>query len=243
MRIIPVLDLKGRLVVHGKAGHRERYTPIVSQLAATADPVTIARALRDHFGLEEFYVADLDAIAGASPSCSVYVELRRLGLRLWVDAGVSDHRFIAPLQEAGIDTIVAGLETSAGPDALAQILAALSPERLVFSLDLRQTKPVTASSAWHQLDAASIAAEAIAIGIRRLLILDLTRIGMGGGTGTESLCRQLARDYPDIEISAGGGVRNVEDLRRLSESGVSNVLVASALHDGRLGPEEVAQFL
>ena len=40
----------------------------------------------------------------------------------------------------------------------------------------------------------------------------------------------------------GGGVRGVEDLRRLKRSGASAVLVASALHDGRLTPGAAAEF-
>jgi len=44
----------------------------------------------------------------------------------------------------------------------------------------------------------------------------------------------LATTFPGVEISAGGGVRGVEDLSRLRDGGVQNVLVASALHDGRL---------
>jgi phosphoribosylformimino-5-aminoimidazole carboxamide ribotide isomerase len=242
MRIIPVLDLKDGWVVHGKAGQRERYAPIVTQFTASAEPIAVAQAIRDRFGFKEFYLADLDAIMGAPPTWSTYAVLRGMGARLWVDAGIRDVHSVAPLQEARIDTIVAGLETLAGPDTLAQILAAVGPKRLVFSLDLRQTKPVAAYATWRELDPVSIAAEAATIGMRRLLVLDLARVGMSGGIGTESLCAQLARSYPNIEISAGGGIRNVEDLHRLSESGVANALVASALHDGRITPEEAAEF-
>jgi phosphoribosylformimino-5-aminoimidazole carboxamide ribotide isomerase len=71
-------------------------------------------------------------------------------------------------------------------------------------------------------------------GIRSLIVLDLARVGSGTGIGTEALCQRLAACHPDVEIVAGGGVRGVADLLRLKEIGVHGVLVASALHDGRL---------
>ena len=70
-----------------------------------------------------------------------------------------------------------------------------------------------------------IAEQAIQAGVRRVLILDLAHVGVGEGTGTESLCARLTAAYPHVEFSAGGGVRGVEDLHRLRNCGVQNVLV------------------
>ena len=49
-------------------------------------------------------------------------------------------------------------------------------------------------------------------------------------------------DIPGLEVTAGGGVRGRADLDRLKACGVRNVLVASALHDGRLSRSEVTPF-
>src|SRR5438445_13047765 len=84
----------------------------------------------------------------------------------------------------------------------------------------------------------SIAFKAVQLGIRRLLVLDLARVGTGGGTGTEALCKELLQRHPEIELAAGGGVRAQQDLRSLKEGGIAAVLAASALHDGRLQPEQ-----
>src|SRR5260370_25522999 len=43
------------------------------------------RAFREQLGLEEIYLADLDAIAGARPAWNMYREIQALGCRLWVD--------------------------------------------------------------------------------------------------------------------------------------------------------------
>jgi phosphoribosylformimino-5-aminoimidazole carboxamide ribotide isomerase len=67
-----------------------------------------------------------------------------------------------------------------------------------------------------------------------MIVLDLSRVGVGSGTGTEELCARLGSALPDVELIAGGGIRGPEDLRRLKKCGVGTALAASALHDGRL---------
>ena len=62
MKILPVLDLLDGIVVRGVAGKRNAYRPVESQLVDNPDPIFVAEAFRNHFGLTEFYLADLDAI-------------------------------------------------------------------------------------------------------------------------------------------------------------------------------------
>jgi phosphoribosylformimino-5-aminoimidazole carboxamide ribotide isomerase len=233
MRVIPVLDLKGGLVVRGVAGRREEYRPVISRLTGSALPVDVARAFLSHLGLSELYLADLDAIAGAPPALETFAALHALGCRLWVDAGLRTADQALPLADAGVETLVAGLETLAGPEELAR-LCDRHGERVVFSLDLKEGKPLGNLSPWAETSPEALARQAVSRGVQRLLVLDLTRVGVGTGTGTEELCRHLATEYPDVELAAGGGVRGPDDLRRLADCGVKAVLVSSALHDGRL---------
>jgi phosphoribosylformimino-5-aminoimidazole carboxamide ribotide isomerase len=238
MRILPVLDVQGGRVVRGVGGRRQEYRPVVSRLTPSCRPVDVAEAFRDHFGLSELYVADLDAIGGAAPELALYAALRSRDFRLWVDAGVRTAATAGPVAAAGVEGVVAGLETLAGPEVLAELCRDLG-ERVVFSLDLRDGVPLGDVSGWGCADAPSLAARAVAAGVRRLIVLDLARVGEGGGTGTEDLCRRLAGTYPGVDVIAGGGVRGLADLERLRQCGAAGVLVASALHDGRLRPEEV----
>jgi HisA/HisF family protein len=233
MRVIPVLDVMDGEVVHGLGGRRHEYRPIVSRLTASSRPLDVAAALASHFGCRELYVADLDAILDGEPAWPLYAALHEQAFRLWVDAGVRQMTRACQLADAGIDRIVVGLETVAGPAELAEIVRAFG-ERIVFSLDLRQGEPLGERDAWQRLDAEGIAVQAVRLGVRRLLVLDLAQVGCNNGTGTRELCARLSTKYPQVSISAGGGVRHRGDLEDLRECGVQVALVASALHDGRL---------
>jgi phosphoribosylformimino-5-aminoimidazole carboxamide ribotide isomerase len=218
MRIIGVLDVRGGVAVRGVAGRREEYRPVSSVLCPGSQPLSLARAVRQELGLAEIYVADLDAIAGRPPDVPLYEALAREGFRLLVDCGV---RTAGP---SGPWRLVAGLETLSGPDVL--------NTEMVFSLDLKGGQPL-AGPGWPAGPRA-ILAEAVGRGVRSAIILDLARVGTGEGTGTDQLCVWARREWPALEIIAGGGVSGRADLDRLRLAGVDAALVASALHDGRL---------
>jgi len=241
MRILPVLDIQGGLVVRGIGGLRHQYRPIRSKLAATSQIIDVALGFRTHFGLNELYVADLDAIAQGNSTVDTYITLHEFGFALWVDAGLHRAKAAAPLISAGVGRVIFGLETLAGPEELAKACS-LFGEHVVFSLDLKQGTPLGDPTQWNAADALSIAEQAIAAGVGSMILLDLARVGKSEGTGTDSLCAQLVAAYPHLELVTGGGVRNIDDLRALDRRGVSGVLVASALHDGTLRREDLAEF-
>lgn len=240
MAILPVLDLLGGQVVRGIGGRRHEYRPIVSKLVDSSDPLQVAEAMRERFDFTEFYVADLDAIQGREPQYDVIRRLQQHAFDLWIDAGVASvsSPAFSLLQELIRVRLIVGLETISGPDALAQVFQASLMNRVVFSLDLQNGKPLGNPSAWKTDDAWAIACRALEIGVTSLIVLDLARVGEGTGIGTETLCERLKRDFPNVQLTAGGGVRGVEDVNRLLAIGVDYVLVASALHDGRLSSNE-----
>jgi phosphoribosylformimino-5-aminoimidazole carboxamide ribotide isomerase len=70
-------------------------------------------------------------------------------------------------------------------------------------------------------------------------LLDLARVGSGEGVNLPVLKEALAS--LNIEVFVGGGVRDVEDLAALKNLGVSGVLLATALHSGRISPDDLRQ--
>ena len=79
MQIIPVLDLLDSVVVRGVAGQRDEYRPVESSIAPSSNPVDVAIAFRETFGLNRLYIADLDAILRSEPNLLVYGQLQQEG--------------------------------------------------------------------------------------------------------------------------------------------------------------------
>ena len=236
-RVLPVMDVKQGQVVRGLAGRREEYRPLRSRLVPSADPVQVARAFQERLGCQDLYLADLDAICSGRSDPHLYGQLAGVGLRLWLDAGVRSEQDGLLLTQLPIFRVVLGLETLQGLEVVRSLCARCDPERFVFSLDLRDGQPLV-GGVWPSRKPHDLVQAVADAGIRTIIVLDLSRVGTGLGTGTEALCRQLRDRHPQREWILGGGIGTVDDLRRAFAAGASKVLVASALHDGRLTPAD-----
>lgn len=239
-RVVPVLDVYRGEVVHAVAGRRSEYRPISSCLVASTDPVAVACALSQHVGTREIYLADLDAILGGPRRLDLIAELSRRGFHVWLDAGLRFADEAKSLFAAGAAVVIAGLESVEAFEDLA-ILGVDFGERIAVSLDLRDGQPVVRDARRRGRSAEWLAFELAAdYGVPRMILLDLARVGLGEGTGTMGLCRQLRGAFPGLQLVVGGGVRGPADLPTLAASGADAVLVATALHRGRFAPNPAA---
>jgi phosphoribosylformimino-5-aminoimidazole carboxamide ribotide isomerase len=238
MVVLPVLDILNGHVVHGVAGRRSEYRRIVSRLTTSNHPLDVAKAIRAEYGLDSLYVADLDGILAQKPNLLLYRQLIDEGFDLLVDAGLRISTDVAIIRESGVDQVIVGLESCRSPDDLAAITA--TRVETTFSLDLFDRKPCRRcdSSGWSD-DSCEIIRQAIEAQVNAILPLDLSDVGMGTGGSNDSLCRFTRNAFPSIRLITGGGVRNVQDLRRLRSLGVDAVLVATALHEGTLTRDEI----
>jgi phosphoribosylformimino-5-aminoimidazole carboxamide ribotide isomerase len=245
MRVIGVVDLLAGRAVHAYAGRREAYAPVrdVRGVRSVAgDPVALARSYVDDLGLTELYVADLDAILGGAAQDPLVARLAALGVPIWLDAGVSSVDRARQALAAGARRVVVGLETLVSYEALDAICAAVGGERVALSLDVRNDDPIVAPAASGALAAGGpperVAARAAEAGVGAVIVLDLARVGTGSGLNLGLIAR-VRTAVAGLTLLAGGGVRGLTDLQQLADLGCDAALVATALHDGRLGAADI----
>ena len=202
----------------------------------------MAEAFRDHFGLTEFYLADLDAILHDRPNLPIYKELVDHGFDLIVDAGLRDTDRAGELIAHGVSAVIAGLETIPGPELLETLTQTFRSDRILFSLDLNNGEPLGDLTSWETSDPFAIGRRAVDAGITRMIVLDLAAVGIHEGISTIPLCQQLQDSFPQLEIVTGGGVRDTDDLKQLAAIGIDGVLIASALHNGRIDAATIRAF-
>ena len=244
MQILPVIDLKDGEVVRGVAGQRATYQRVQSLLAPDPTVPAVATAFASQLQVDTIYVADLDAIAGQEPNWLALEQIHQAGLQIWLDAGVESQTRARQLldyaeQHVPLAGVIVGLESVPDSETLADLWQLIGGERAIFSLDLKQGQPLTSSAGWDGQTPEEIAHQAIEIGFQRMIVLDLSAVGMDQGTPVESLCHNLHVAYPEVVLISGGGIRGLPDLQRLADHGCTGALVASALHDGRLGTAEL----
>ncbi len=233
MRVIGVIDLKGGKAVHARGGSRDLYEPVHSVLLSEdqrGDAMALARAYRERLGLPEIYVADLDRITKGGPLSETVASIAAVGVPLMVDAGITSVTSAAAVLATGARRVVVGLETLTSLEELASIVEAVGPSRVVFSLDVRGEQAITRpAGALTGVEPVAVAREATSCGIRSVVVLDLARVGRSGGPRM-SLVEQVRGACPDVELIAGGGVRDRKDIDRLAAIGCDAALVGTALH-------------
>jgi len=230
MDVIPVIDLKGGVVVHARGGKRNCYQPIVTPLAGTSAPLDVVRGLLSVHPFSTFYIADLDAIAAEGDNRPIVQHLRRElpSLRLWVDSGIADQNAVVSWRAADLGDLVLGSE--------AQIDCALvhqsgADSDVVLSLDFRG-------------DVFQGPQDLLAQPVRwphRVIVMTLARVGSGAGPDLERL-RDIGKQAGGRAVYAAGGVRDASDLAALARAGMAGALVATSLHDGRLRGADIAEL-
>ncbi|MBA3590990.1 HisA/HisF-related TIM barrel protein [Methylibium sp.] len=229
MNIVPVIDLLHGQVVRGVRGDRAQYRPIVSALAGSAEPLAVADRLCEHCATDLLYVADLDALQGRPVQVAVLAGLLRARptLNLWLDIGLAGRDALEALF-AALGTAssrvapVLASESIASKAELSRCLA-LAPDALL-SLDRRGPAVLDPAGLW----------DAPALWPQRVIVMTLDRVGADAGPDLATLAAVRAR-APEATLIGAGGIRGEADLSAAAQAGAKAWLVASALHDGRIG--------
>jgi phosphoribosylformimino-5-aminoimidazole carboxamide ribotide isomerase len=227
--IIPVIDLLGGLVVHARGGERDSYRPLTSPLAASAEPDEVVRGLLRLHPFRSLYIADLDAIRkqGQHSATVRALHAEHPDLDLWVDAGFANACPCGRLLGSGIGSLVLGSESQRDTDLLASMAG---EPRLVLSLDYKGPTPLGPPDVFARVD----------LWPERVIVMTLAAVGGTAGPDLARLTEVLAV-AGQRRVYAAGGVRDAADLRAVRDLGCAGVLVASALHDGRLGAEDLVR--
>lgn len=230
LHVVPVIDLKEGGVVHARRGDRGRYPPLRSSLCAGNDPVAVVGGLLRLHPFRVVYAADLDAIQGSGDNRPALARLKAAfpEVGFWVDAGFRSADAVRGFAASGLGDAVLGSESLEGLAPLLALRADPVWERVILSLDFRDRfvgppdlpdRP----DLWPQ----------------RIIVMTLARVGSGEGPDWSRLA-EIGRAKPQASLFAAGGVRDGDDLRTLAARGGAGALVATALHDGRIGGAELA---
>ncbi len=239
MRIIPVIDLMKGEVVQAIRGDRANYRPVQSVLTRDAQPLSVARALQDATGCDEFYIADLDAIMGGQPQWNVVREIADgVGAKLSVDAAIADTAKAMKAIEAGAERAIVCSETLQDMDESRAIRRALPAERLLFSIDVVKGRVRSRCPTLHDADPLTALDLMAREGWSQFIILTLDLVGTGGGPDW-TLVKEASSRFPELSLIAGGGVRGPRDLQELASMNVSGVLIATSLHRGWITPQDL----
>lgn len=243
MNVIPAIDLRdGQCVrlMQGDFGKQTHYS---------GDPLALARAY-EAIGFDSLHIVDLD---GARTGEQVHQPVVRqiaesTNLKIQLGGGIRTSSTLNAWLANGVKRCVVGSVAIRSPDVVKSWLDKAGPDAIVLALDVRITdegSPLLATDGWTQTTDVSLwqcVEEYCLRGARHVLCTDISRDGAMSGPNIE-LYTEFIRRYPDIRLQASGGVRNLEDLRTIKETGAAAAVTGRALLDGYISDEEIRSFL
>ena len=237
MKIVPVIDVLEGRVVHAVRGRRKEYQPLKSNLCASTNPVDVAAALKA-LGFGELYVADLDAITRGQANFSIFKNIAdKTGFELMVDAGIDTLKKAESVLESHVSKVIIGTETLPSISLVAEAIRLFGNDRVVVSLDMMGERVISGFRLGALKDPVAFLREFQEAGVSQIIVLDLARVGSGEGVNM-SFLKEVVRNSK-AKVFVGGGVRDVKDLVELKDLGVFGVLLATALHLGKISPESL----
>lgn len=226
MQIIPVIDLKNGVVVHAKQGNRSEYAPLTTRLVPNnSHVIALIKAYQQLFAADTVYIADLNAITGQGNNAILIREclLNYPELVFWVDGGypIQDKALLA------LPNVVPVLGSESFDDSNVQNIKPFE-DNFILSLDFAKNGKMGAAALFNNP----------ALWPQHIIVMTLGHVGNLLGPDFNKL-RAYTKQHPNNTFIAAGGIRHKADLIRLSNIGINHALIATALHNGGITPDDV----
>jgi len=227
MEIIPAIDLRDGKCVRLIQGQYDK------QITYKDDPAEQAREFHAD-GARWLHVVDLDgAKAGRPVNTETIASIVQLGLlEVEVGGGLRDEDSIRQLLDMGVTRVIIGTKAVSDFDWFSD-MARTFPGQIVLGLDARGA--MVATHGWLEESTQSVldfARRADELPLAAIIYTDIAKDGMLIGPNIERT-EELAQAIK-TPVVASGGVKDVEDIRKLNPIGVAGVVVGRSLYEGTL---------
>lgn len=242
MKIIPAIDLQDGKCVRLYQGDFAQTTEY------SDDPVAVAEQFAS-FSVTDLHIVDLDgARTGAQQNREIIASIAAAtDIAVQVGGGIRDKATVQAWLDNGVTRCVIGSLAITEPDAVKSWLVRFGGEHIVLALDVNiddSGVPLVTTHGWTTPSNTSVfecIEDYAKLGLRHVLCTDVSRDGAMAGPNFKLYEHILGR-FPDLQLQASGGVREISDLALLRDMGVPAAITGRALLDGRITAEEIASF-
>lgn len=233
MIVIPAIDLRG-----GKCVRMEGGDPATTA-TYDGDPAERARAFVDA-GATRLHVIDLDGAFGSGENLTAIERIcSAVDVPVQTGGGLRAVRHAESAIDAGAAEIILGT-LLVEDERLARHIIGRFPGRVLAGIDARGTQ--VATHGWQErtpVNRDALVKRVAQWGIARVIFTEIAHDGMGAGYDIDAL--NAVAVAGEVLITASGGARNVDDLKRLKREvplTVDSCIVGTALYKGTMNLKE-----
>ena len=242
MKIIPAIDVKDGRCVRLLKGDFDEVTDY------SGDPASVAKRFYE-LGFDHLHIVDLDGARDGIPANVDIVKkiAAATPMSVQVGGGIRLLDTLTTWFDSGVSRCVIGSLAVTEPDLVESWFKRFTAEQIVLALDVKIDSagtPLVATHGWRKTsdkslwDCIDFYRQA---GLRHILCTDVSRDGALSGPNVQ-LYAEIVQRYPELQLQASGGVRNINDIMDTTAAGASGTITGRALLDGLITREEIASF-
>jgi len=225
MTILPAIDLKDGKAVRLSKGVMD------SAKIYSDEPWQVAKKFEE-LGSQWVHLVDLNgAFAGEPKNLEQIKKIRQnCSLKLELGGGIRDEKTIKMYLDLGVDRLILGSVAVKNPQFVKE-MAAKYP--IVVGIDA--IDGMVAVEGWAEVStmkATDLAKEFAHAGVEAIICTDVGRDGMLSGVNVD-FTLEIAK-ASGVETIASGGLKDIEDIKRLIKAGVHGTIVGKAFYEGTL---------
>lgn len=237
IEIIPAIDIiDGRCVrlVKGDYSAKKIYD---------CSPVDMAMQYAD-CGVRRIHMVDLDGARAQTPKNLKTLEevASKAGVEIEWGGGISRTPALQSVFDAGATQAIIGSVAAIYPNEFSHWLKGFGGEKILLGSDVKDG--VVAVKGWIEKTQLTLNEQIswfIEDGLKYVITTDISRDGLLQGPSFE-LYTAIMKDFPQIVVTASGGISCMADIEKLSSLGVPKVIVGKAIYEGLISLEDISKW-
>ncbi len=231
MIILPAIDILGGKCVRLTKGAYETAAQVAD------DPIETALSFVSA-GASYIHMVDLDgAKEGSRINSDIYTEVaKRVSVPIEVGGGIRDMDTIEYYLDKGIDRVIIGSAALKNPK-LVRDATRLYGEHIAVGIDALDR--IVKTSGWTEdssVDFIELAKLMEDMGVRYVIFTDISKDGTLSGPNYEQLAE--LSNAVSMNIIASGGIRDIENIRKLTEMKLYGAICGKSIYSGSLDLSE-----
>ena len=236
MKIIPAIDiLNGKVVRLSKGDYNqvENYSVSIKEM--------IEKYVLS--GIDFIHIVDLNGAKGEFINQSILEDLvQNLPIKIQLGGGIRSVYKAIELIDSGVSRVIVGTAAIVENDFLKNLSAQINPENVVLGIDvLDQKLKVNGWQSHVEISLRDYITKALDLGYSNFLCTDISKDGLLQGPSID-LYNYLLESFPSINLIASGGVKDMKDIKLLSQTQAKEVVVGKAIYEGFIKLEEIQNW-
>ncbi len=210
----------------------------------TASPLDVAQNFLDH-GITRIHLVDLDGASKGQPKNIPTLELLTsyTDLKVNFSGGLHTDGALVKAFEAGAQSVTAATIAAYNKPLFSDWIMSYGRGKIVLAADTLDG--FLRVGGWNKdtkIDLFEHVEYFYDRGLKYLKTTDISKDGLLSGPSFD-LYQSLKRRFPELHIFASGGVRHMDDIKKLEDMGLSGVIFGKAYYEGKISLEEIETFV